>query len=400
MDKNLQKSTSGVILIAFFCLFLYGFLDNLKGATLPDLLVISRLNYSQGGAILQGAYLGFLISTLVTGFLLRRYSHREILFFAIVLAILGVISFTLFTEYVLLIGSMVIIGLSLGFFDLIGVRLIIDFYKNNTGQLLNLSAFFHGLASTAAPVFAGLILTAGLRWQTVYQISILFVIIFLVFLFTVRIPFIKKDVMDSSTNRFVFFNALREKKAWPYYIMIMSYESIEIGFAVWVNEYLQTVRQMPASIGYSFISIFFLCLMLGRFLGSLIVEKIGYLRLILITAVIVSICLFIGIFGPDQLIFFLPFSGFFLSVIFPTTTAAASKDLTRSNTMSLSLLFTFAGLGGMAGSWIIGMISDIYNLKIGFTFLILMAISVATISLWILKGKNKEEMKIVKEQNG
>jgi hypothetical protein len=54
----------------------------------------------------------------------------------------------------------------------------------------------------------------------------------------------------------------------------------------------------------------------------------------------------------------------------------------------------------MAGSWIIGMISDIYNLKIGFTFLILMAISVATISLWILKGKNKEEMKIVKEQNG
>ncbi|RME56051.1 MAG: hypothetical protein D6790_15315, partial [Caldilineae bacterium] len=49
----------------FFSFFAFGFIDNLKGPTLPALLADMSFDYAQGGTILLGAYLGFLIATLV-----------------------------------------------------------------------------------------------------------------------------------------------------------------------------------------------------------------------------------------------------------------------------------------------------------------------------------------------
>ncbi len=53
----------------FLSFFIFGFVDNLKGATLSNLLVDLDFSYAQGGSILFGAYLGFFISTLAAGFL-------------------------------------------------------------------------------------------------------------------------------------------------------------------------------------------------------------------------------------------------------------------------------------------------------------------------------------------
>ena len=390
-NKKHSHKLAIATLVGFFSLFLYGFIDNLKGPTLPLLLEDAGLSYTLGGAIQQGAYFGFLISTLITGVLIQKFSHRKILIIASTCIFLGILSYTISSVFPTLLIAMTIIGIGLGFLDLIGIRLIVDFNPINTGKLLNLSAFFHGFASMLAPLFAGVLIGFGFPWSNVYRSGLIVLAVFIIL--TIFAPIPEKEGIRSITTKNEpqkAVSAFRNKKAWGYYALIMSYESIEIGIAVWLNEYLQTIGGQSDRISISFLSIFFLCLMLGRLAGSFFVERIGYLKMLLLTSIGVVLCLSFGIFGPAKLIFLLPFSGFFLASIFPTATAAASKDLPTNSDMSFSLFFTFAGLGGMIGSWVVGRIADLTEMRFGFAFLILMAVNITVMTILLMRREISE----------
>jgi fucose permease len=74
----------------------------------------------------------------------------------------------------------------------------------------------------------------------------------------------------------------------------------------------------------------------------------------------------LGVLGPSSLVVVLPLAGFFLSIIFPTLTAAVSDLHTENMASILGLLFTFAGVGGMFGPWLIGLVGDVMGLNVGF----------------------------------
>lgn len=266
--KGHKQIISKVTLAAFLCLFLYGFIDNLKGATLPHLFANFHYSYSQGGAIQQGAYFGFLASTLLTGFLIQRFTHHQILLVAAVCTIAGILTYSVFHQFTILLLSMVVIGLGLGFLDLIGVRLIVDFCKQDTGHLLNLIAFFHDLDSMIAPLSSGIVLSIGFHSENVCHFGLIFTLALLAIILLIRFPDVEKPSANTVSENGHILIALCERKAWLYYILIMSYETIEIGFAVWISEFLQSTRAQSASFGFSFLSLFFFFIMLGRLLGS------------------------------------------------------------------------------------------------------------------------------------
>jgi fucose permease len=100
------------------------------------------------------------------------------------------------------------------------------------------------------------------------------------------------------------------------------------------------------------------------------------------------ICVTVGTFAPLALAFFLPLSGLFFSIIFPTITAAVS-DLHVDNVGTiLGLLFTCGGVGGMLGPWLIGIFSDWLGIQTGFGLIavFLLALS-ATFGLLIARRK-------------
>lgn len=374
LDKRYSQTMLWVTIGACFSLFVYGFVDNLKGATLPLLLSDLRFNYTIGGTIQQGAYLGFLVAAMVASLLLIVLRHRAVLLIGSGCLVVGMLGFSFLSDNKILLVSMIVIGLGLGTLDLLGVRLIVDFRSEKKGKYLNLSAFFHGLASMIAPIFAGLILSNGFTWRNVYLFGILLVVLFVIFFLVARLPkIIISDVPQTSILRQII-TSVQDRRIWLFYILIVCYVAVENGFAVWLIEYLQKARGQSSDLSITFLSMFFFFIMTGRLLGSFIVEKIGNLKLLLIASVGALICLVLGMFGRYPLVYCLPLTGLFLSIIFPTTTAAASDEMRGSKDVQFALFFTLAGLGGIIGSWAIGVISDYIGLQIGFGFLILMVL--------------------------
>jgi fucose permease len=383
--QNNRTSLRRLTIGSFLAFFLFGFADNLKGPTLPAVLQELNFSYAQGGTIMLGAYVGFLIATLVTGILSDRVGNKAVILVACACLLPGLLGYGTFSAFGALLAAMTAIGLGLGSIEVGGNLIIVDLYTQNKGRYLNLLAFFHGVGSMLAPLYAGRLLAVGVSWRHVYQISSILVIALANYFL-----FIKYSRKASAESQHLDLKHVG-KSAFTadmilFYILIAMYVAAEIGIGAWVVEFLQQVKSQSVMLSSLFLSLFFGTITVGRFLGSFLVEKIGYLNMMIYTSIASIVCIGIGIFAPPALAFFLPLTGLFFSIMFPTTTAAVS-DLHKENIGTiLGLLFTFAGVGGMLGPWLIGLVSDWAGLTWGFSMLLVFCV-VMWGSLIILKSQ-------------
>ncbi len=63
----------------FLSYFLFGFIDNLKGTTIPAILKDVGFNYSKGGTIIFSEYTGFFLATFLRGCLQTCWAKNSLL---------------------------------------------------------------------------------------------------------------------------------------------------------------------------------------------------------------------------------------------------------------------------------------------------------------------------------
>lgn len=381
-------SKMNVILLTagcFFAFFLFGFTDNLKGPTLPPMIAELGINYGTGGNIFFSLYLGFLIATLITGILADRLGLKVVMILAGVLLAFGVGGYSSLGTPALLSASLFIIGLGLGGFELGTNAVIVNLHHARKGLYLNLTAVMHGLGSTAAPLFAGWMLTQDISWRVIYRWDLLLIAIFILFSIFLRYPAAEEknalDFQDIPRAAFKGHTPL-------FYLAIMFYVAAEIGIGSWMVIYLQDVRGASVELSTQSLALFFAAIMVGRLIGGFFVQKVGYLLSILIASILAIACMALGIFTPLSIL--LPLTGLFFSIIFPTITAAVSDGQHEHLNTVLGVLFTFAGIGGMIGPWLAAWGSEYFGLQNGFIINLALAILTA-IFIFILYRSTKHD---------
>lgn len=359
----------------FLSFFAFGFIDNLKGPLLPELLRSGEYTYAQGGTIVFAAYLGFILATLAAGVIADAFSNRVVLLLAAICLCVGSLGIGLTDSYFGLILFIGVTGLGLGAIELGANGLMVELHSENRGRYLNLLATFHGIGSLLVPLYAAALISAGTTWQQIYSSSI-FLAIPLLVLFGLRA---RGREPDENSRAIVAREAAAETKpSWSaffrvgftgrmncYYALIAAYVAVELSVAAWLMEFLQQERGMSASTSSFYLSGFFVLLMLGRLLGAFIVEGLDYTLAVFIALLGASLCLAGGLFGPDRLAFLLAASGFFMSIVFPTVTAAVTRLHLENTGRILGILFACGGVGGALGPWIVGVVSEAAGLKLG-----------------------------------
>ena len=382
MNKNLSKVTVTLVTsLCFFAFFMFGVTDNLKGPTLPPMLAELNIDYGTGGNIFFGEYLGFVVATLITGILADRFGLKLVMLLAGIFLAIGVGGYSSLNTASLLSASLFIIGMGLGAFELGPNAIIVSLYHERKGLYLNLMAVLHGLGSTLAPLFASLLFSLGATWRTVYRWDL--VPIGVLILATVLLRFPRSDEKNALEFRSIPRVAFRDD-LYFYYFAMLFYVAAEIGLASWLVVYLQDARGVSVAASNQALALFFGMLMLGRLIGGFIVHRIGYLRSILISVLLAGISLTLGLF--TSMVIFIPLTGFFFSIIFPTLTASVSDTHHENLNTILGVLFTFSGLGGMLGPWLMAWLSDHFGLQNGFS-LTLALVLLTSLFIFILYRK-------------
>ncbi len=375
----------------FLSFFAFGFIDNLKGPILPELIRTEHFSLSQGGTLFFGAYIGFILATLLTGVIADIIGNRRVLLLAGLCLCFGLTSVSLVNSFAPLILWMSLVGLGLGAIEVGANGLIVELHPHNPGRYLNLLATFHGTGSFLVPLYVAWLINWGATWQNIFLSVVLLSGILTIAFVIVPDGRVPESRVKAGWN---LQELLRVGFAGPmgwYYLLISSYVAVELGLAAWLMEYLQQVRGQTVAQSSFYLSGFFVMIMLGRFFGSFFVEKLGYLRVVGLALVGGAICLIAGLLGPSPLLLALPISGGFFSIVFPTVTAVVTGMHKEKVGTVLGILFTFGGIGGALGPWTIGLVSQSLGLKaglcvtIGFCF-------VSIVALVILYGKGAKPM--------
>ena len=352
---------------AFCAFFFFGFTDNLKGAVLPSLLADLHLSYAEGGALFPGGSLGFCFTTLIAGSLSDRFGKQIVMLLGGTCLFVGTAGFSFAPSFSGLALAVIIGGLGGGFIEVGASRTILDGYAAEKGRYLNLLAFFYGVGSMFAPFIAGQLLSMGYPWQRSYHFILIGIggwlgLLLLLFWKTPATHVTHHARIDWPRFRQAAFS----RQMLGYYLVITLYVALEIGIAIWLVEFLQKVKAVSVFMSSLALSVFFGLITAGRFVGSRIVERVGYLNLLCLSATAAAVCVATGTFGPVWLAWSLPLSGLFLAIIYPTVTALVSNLHHAYTGTILGILFMFAGLGGMTGPWAVGLLSNSLGIQCGF----------------------------------
>lgn len=387
--KLSQRQVWVITIGCFLSYFLFGFIDNLKGTTIPAILKDVGFNYSKGGTIIFSEYTGFFLATFFAGLLADLLGKKFSLVLAGLCLILGVIGYASSSHLAMFVAFIFLIGLGLGSLELSGSNIISGIHEQHKGRYMNLLNAFYGIGSIITPILAGHFLNIGLSFRTIYRYSLFVIVPITVYFIVMRYP---RDTAPDEAEKKIDFKDLiqiiSQKDVLLMYVVIFAYVAAEIGMATWMVEFFQQERHVSVVASSLYLSIHFAGMTIGRLLGSFFVDKAGHLKSLLIFSLLAVLCISQGIFGPPSIAIVLAFTGFCFSIIFPTATAVVSGIPAKSSGTMLGMFFACGGLGGMIGPWLIGFINDLLGLKIGMSVNILFCIIIVFSLITLLRQKH------------
>lgn len=351
---------------AFLAFFAFGFVDNLKGPLLPEILRVEKMSYAQGGTFFLAAYIGFIVATLASGVLADMLSNRRVLLLSAICLLTGAGGLNATDSLLLLNLFMAIIGIGLGGIEVGANGLMVELHSAHRARYLNLLATFYGVGSLLVPLVAAWLIAVPLDWPQIYLCTVVLVLP-LIGIFSLTSRAVADQQSGSATGwswRELMQIGFTWRMVW-FYVLICAYVAVELGVAAWLVEYLQEELQFGVSRSSFYLSGYFAMIMIGRFFGSWWVDRVGYLRMIALALVGTLACLATGLFGPAEWSLLLPISGLFMSIVFPTVTAAVAAAHPANVGSIFGILFTFGGVGGALGPWVIGLASQAFGLRWG-----------------------------------
>ena len=181
-------------------------------------------------------------------------------------------------------------------------------------------------------------------------------------------------------------------------ISIFMYVLIEQSFQTWLPTFYTDILKTPASLGAQAGASLAGVLMIGRFIGGVVLSRIKWIHVLMFcllaagTIIVLVLPLAKNVVVEDSVnwlnapiaAYLLPLLGLFLAPIYPTLNSTILSALPKYMHSSMAgLIVVFSALGGTVGSIITGNLFDIVGGGKVFYFT-LIPLALILISIWIL----------------
>ncbi|MDR2471366.1 MAG: MFS transporter [Treponema sp.] len=357
----------GLLFILYGTMFLFGFLENIKGVSYPLIKNEFDVSYETQGQMISILSLCYTLFVVAAGFILSRFGVKKVYFFGLLCALLSMGSIYFMPGFWLASLSLLLLFAGFGVFE-IGVSAIAtQIFTVRTALMMNLLHFMYGLGSMAGPKAAGLLVdAAGLGWRQIYLLTAPLVLaIFIPSLF-IRFPEAgagekpqSAATPQSGETPQRFSAALTNPVVWLFGLTLGLMMGVEMASSNWGSLYFQDVYGMdPATRGANFVFMFFLLFAVSRLVNGFLIEKIGYLKSLFGAVIIAGVIFAAGFALGERGIYVLPLLGFVIAIFWPTLMAVAMAYFGPGAPVMISAVIAAGGLINAAMQFFMGFISD------------------------------------------
>lgn len=384
-NLNIQLLTN----ITYFGYFLIGIVSFIISPTLPVIIKDFDITIGIAGTIFAANAAGTFIGVLVGGYISDILGRKPVIILGCILYSSGFALTAATRNWIILLAVLFMTGVGRGFINTCFNALIAEINPHRRGAALNTLHGIYGVGCLIGPMLAGLVLSLNYGWRPVYYGAALIWVFFMLLIIPIKYPTVsrvKDKAIKEKINRGSTFKSIIIS---PVLIMLFFvsfiYNGAATGLVGWINTYLEGIN-FSVILGAGMVSVFYLGLTIGRFGCRYLSEKIGYSRTIMSCALGCFVFYPFTIFAssPIMIAAGVFFSGLFFSGLHPTGLAYANSLFPSVSGTVTGLLSTAMSLGAMSVPWLIGLVAEKTNFKVGFSISYILIIILVGVSISLL----------------
>jgi FHS family L-fucose permease-like MFS transporter len=297
-----------IIMLALF--FLFGFNTVMNDVLMPHVQNLFKLSFFQSNFIQSAFFIAFLVCGLPAGWIISKIGYKKGIMLALGVLTLGLILFILtpeFGTFNMVLVALFIMGCGITIAQVAANPYIISLGTPETGSYrLNLAGIFNSFARIINTIIGGTLMllppdsTVTEKFEVMrgpYFIMAALVLIFAAIIGISKLPEIHYDTEQEVATRDI-------KSIWHFKHLILGAGAIffYVGAEVAIGGVLMDYLHQPKIGGYTheeahwLVTIYWMLMMIGRFLGFLTLQKVRADRGLLFVSIMAVYFVFVGMF--------------------------------------------------------------------------------------------------------
>lgn len=385
----MQTKSNTFALAALTALFFaMGFITVLNDVLIPHLKKIFELSHTEA-VLVQFCFFGaYFITGGLFGKLLEKIGYPTGVVGGFLLSAIGCILFypaASTASYPIFLGALFILASGVVLLQTAGNPFVTLLAPGKEASALTLVQAFNSLGTTLGPLFGAHLIASNtekvidkVKEAQSVQIPYLMIagalIVLAIIVYLLKLPDVRERAEQISEH-----NHDGKKSALEYRHFVFGAGAIffYVGGEVSIGSFLvltmEEIAHIPEKVGSHHLIYYWGGAMVGRFIGSLAMQKIAPNTCLAFNAGANILLLAVAVALHNALsIYFLLTIGLFNSIMFPTIFSLATKGLGRF-TSQASGIICMAIVGGAVVPLIQGYIADIHNLGILISYMVPMA---------------------------
>ena len=364
------KNNYFFLLIALaFAYLTFGAITNVAGAIVPKIKEAYHVSGSASSFLASVFFIAYGLTSVPFGMLINKFGTKITLIFGSLITTIGVLMFASVPGYYANMVAMFICGVGITAIQ-VSANPLVKEVSNPEKYSRNLTLFMvlFGAGSYIAPHVVTFVKLRGLEWNYTYWI---FTIVSIIMLFCLAFPKYPEEKASGekekkSEKSFVYL--LRDPLMILYTLAIFLYVGVEVGVANNIGLFLEDMHKITDVLGAnaeaiknSTIANYWLGLLIGRLLGSFVLDKIPTKKAIQIYISCAAIALGCAIFSKSLTIalWAFPVVGFFISIMFPSIYGLAIDSYKKEYSGMVSGILCTAIIGGAVVGPLIAKVAEI-----------------------------------------
>jgi len=362
---------TGIKALTFVMFMVFAMTTDSVGIIIPEIIKTFRLSLTTAGTFQYATMAGIAIAGFFLGHLADTFGRKPTIVVGLTLFAIASYLFVAGNSFLYFSVLLALSGIGIGVFKTGALALIGDLSKSTTEHtsLMNTVEGFFGVGSIIGPAILARLLATGASWKGLYILAGTICVVLILTALRAQYPHRTKSASPDSMDLGHTIAAMKSRYALAFSLGAFLYVATEAAVYVWMPTLLTGYKGSAAAfVAYS-ISIFFILRAAGRFVGAWLLERFYWTHVLALFSGVILIC-FIGtvIGGAGAAVYLLPFSGLFMSVIYPSINSKGISCFPKSEHGAVAgVILFFTCLSAVVGPLAMGAVSDaMSDTKYGF----------------------------------
>lgn len=362
-DPLNQKQIRSYKLMSSACagMFVFGIVMAILGAILPTLFSEVQFNKSEAGDLFFTMNLSMLVMSLLFGPVVDRFGFKIFLAVCSLLVAFSFFLFTTATNYTIVLIAAIILGFGGGGLNGGTNALASDIHPEKRSAALNVLGIFFGFGALTIPFLIGAFLgRVGLDPILMFAtfLSLIPFILFVSFSFP-------KPKHEQGFPLLEAKKVIKHPLLWLCGLLLFFQSGNEFTVGGWISTYLNEHFGLTPTTASFLLAGYWAAIMSGRLVSSRIVKLVKNENLILGSGVLSFFAAILVVAAPSKELSSLGviLLGLGFAAIFPTTLAIVGGTFPSLTGTAFGIIFVIALTGGMLSPWLAGKIAHVYSIQ-------------------------------------